>query len=694
MKHFILFICIYISLVSTLIAERPVFDMPEAHAHHLQLLTRMNDAHKRHDFRTMEAITHQGISLGTSDNLWTYNLACALALQNNIDEAIERLQEAINLGFDDLEHIKTDSDLKNLHQVEKFITLVDTLQQNLNNPDYRNPALRQIMSLPQNAENNVYQAATNTIWSFSTGLFHTFMALYPPPTNAPSYRGFASNLINSLDKESTSNNIPTIIYVNRDNNATTIDTEKYPGLLTLKYTNAFKKRNLNMGQPNTLFVNENSGRLIPAVGNSSMGFINSSYWRCQPRALFNDPVCIQNQIALLMGNQIFCYPTYSDYNPTRGDLFSANTPYYIAVAGQAKSEKIYVEAVIATISALRNSTREYLSRKGLLMSTIQMLLRKSQKSINGDRDYLTGIAHPAAFQTSQLDIEKLINNAHALTTNSIPPLVFISVKDKSELNPQLDMPTCVYSEQLFNTHLAVACVFRAFPYKRRLSVKTFCKDEDAKIHCVILQGDPNKILITQSEENPKEWIIEIAHHTPFMTPISGGAKILTSRADIGFFAENANGLSLPAIVSCNFLGNEKRTYTPDGKLLSIDYRRHTAPYTDPLLSYPRNWKDEFKHDSHGHITGWTRIRARKTEQFTAYGDLSVEFDDKGRTTLARHITYTPRYIGSIGQKTETLPALAQVDDNIEVRYTYASDEDFIGKPNSTTTKKFNPPPMK
>ena len=485
-----------------------------------------------------------------------------------------------------------------------------------------------------------------------------------------------------------------VIYVNRDNEGNSVDIKKYPGLLRLKYTNEFKKRNHHTALPNTLFINENSGRLIPAVGNSSMGFITSAYWRCQPRSLFNDPLHMQKQIALLMGNQLYCYPAGSDYSLAAGDLFPANTPYYIAVAGGVKSEKIYAEAIIAAITALRCETRDYLTHQGLLMPTIQMLLRKSQKEAARAEEYLTGIAHPAAFQTEQLDIAKLINSAHALTTNNVPPLVFIKVEDKSELNPSLDMPTCIYSERLFHTHLAVARVFRAFPYKRRLKVTTFCKDENAKIKGVILQGDPQKISITKSSENGKEWILEIAHHPPFMTPMAGGRTIPTTRVDIGFFAKSENGLSLPAIVSYSFLGNEKRIYNKDGLLLSIDYRRHTTPYTDPLLSYPRNWKDEFKHNNKGRIIGWTRIRARKKEQFTAYGDLAVKFDDKGRATLARRITYTPRYTGDMGKNRESLPSLAQVDDNIEVRYNYASDDDMIGRPDSDTTRKFTPPPAK
>jgi hypothetical protein len=134
-----------------------------------------------------------------------------------------------------------------------------------------------------------------------------------------------------------------------------------------------------------------------------------------------------------------------------------------------------------------------------------------------------------------------------------------------------------------------------------------------------------------------------------------------------------------------------RVYDENDRLLSIDYRRHTTPYTDPLLSYSRNWKDEFKHDKEGRITGWTRIRPRKTEQFTAYGDIAIEFDDKGRATKARRISYIRRYTGSTVDDSESLPTLAQVDDNIEVLYTYDSDDDYIGRPEKGVTKMFEPP---
>ncbi|MFA7171872.1 MAG: hypothetical protein WC340_00415 [Kiritimatiellia bacterium] len=659
MKQIALLIGLTLLSVNTLCAERFVFDMPEAHALHLQLLARMGNAHASKDYYAMEAFTHQGVALGTADSLWTYNQACALALQDNRDEAANRLQEAIDLGFDDLEHIKADSDLDALHNMEKFTASINALQAKLNVPGYTNTALRKIIALPQDAHHNVYQAATNTIWSFSAGLFETFLSLpLSSPTNTP----------------------PVIIYANRDNDETLVDTEKYPEVMRLQYSADVKARNLHLGQPNTLFIDQERKSLIPVVGNSSMGFVTSAYWRCQPRALFIDPARIHAQVSLLVGNQIYCYPAYNDYNLATGDLFPANAPYYIAVTGAKKSEKLFAEAMIAALAAMRGETLNRLAQTGLVTTTLQALLRKSQRAVATPGDYLTGIAHPTAFQPEQLDVERLLSNARALTPANIPPVLFIAVKDRSELDPVRDMPTRISSEELFSTHLAVARIFRGFPFKRRLSVTTSCTEESAKIHAVILQGDPNKISITKSTENEGEWIVEFSHHDPYMTPVAGGKSILTSRIDIGFFADSESNVSMPAMLCCTFPSNEKREYDANGKLLSIDYRRHSFPGTDPALSYPCDWKDEFRHDPQGRIIGWTRTRALQKEQFTAHGDLAVEFDGKNRPTLAHRIAYIPRVVSNIEHKSESPPSLAQVDDKIEVHYSYASDDDLIGTP--------------
>jgi hypothetical protein len=678
MKYFLL-ILLPLLVSAEAYTDRFVFDMPEVHAQHIKLLALMYDAHSQQDYYAMGTLCHRGINLRTAGALWHYNLACALALQDNPEEAIDTLKQALKLGFDDLQHLRKDPDLANLRKRDEYRKLVENTQRNLADPAYTNSAVRRIMALPPTTDASIEQSATNSIWSFNTGKFHTFVILAKPEKN------------NQPLKKRDSDN-PIMIYANRDNNTTTPDLTQRPGVLRLTYSEDVVKRRLNLGLPNTIFIDGANGCTVPVAGNSSLGFVKSAYWRCQPRALFNDPKMIGSQMAMLLSNQLFCYPTYRDYTIGQYDLFPANTPYYIAVSGGSGSENVFTEAVIDAFCAMPAKTRAYLTRDGKVMTTILALLRKSQHGVVTISDYLSGKAHPAAFQVESLDKEHLLASASTLSTNEIPPLAMLQFEDQSNLNPALDMPGMIYNESLFTTPLAVARVFRAFPQKRIYRVKVLSDDEDAPICAVLLQGESAKIRLEADPQERHAWLIEVMHHTPFKTTVSQGSSISTMRVDIGFFAGEPENLSLPAILSIYFPGNERRSYDAQGRLLSIDYRRSTTPYTDPLLSIKRDWQDVFKHDRTGRIIGWQRFRARREPQpFTAYGDLVTAYDQQGRAVKARRIQYIKRFHGNESDGYDSLPTLAQVDDNIEVRYTYESDDDLIGKPEAKITLLQAPP---
>ena len=53
-----------------------------------------------------------------------YNLACVHALQNKKDTAVNFLKQAVDKGYDRWEHIKTDADLKNIHDTAYFKNLI------------------------------------------------------------------------------------------------------------------------------------------------------------------------------------------------------------------------------------------------------------------------------------------------------------------------------------------------------------------------------------------------------------------------------------------------------------------------------------------------------------------------------------------------------------------------------------------
>jgi len=53
-----------------------------------------------------------------------YNLACSLALLGETEKACDALERAVELGYDDLEHLLADGDLGSLRDAPRFARLV------------------------------------------------------------------------------------------------------------------------------------------------------------------------------------------------------------------------------------------------------------------------------------------------------------------------------------------------------------------------------------------------------------------------------------------------------------------------------------------------------------------------------------------------------------------------------------------
>ncbi len=57
-----------------------------------------------------------------------YNAACSAALANDKKTALKWLEISIKKGYDDINHLKSDTDLDNLHQEKKWLQLTNDLQ--------------------------------------------------------------------------------------------------------------------------------------------------------------------------------------------------------------------------------------------------------------------------------------------------------------------------------------------------------------------------------------------------------------------------------------------------------------------------------------------------------------------------------------------------------------------------------------
>jgi len=62
-----------------------------------------------------------------TDSLVWYNLGCSYALTHQTDEAFEALTKAIDLGYEDYDWMKSDPDLRSLHDDPRFESVLSWL---------------------------------------------------------------------------------------------------------------------------------------------------------------------------------------------------------------------------------------------------------------------------------------------------------------------------------------------------------------------------------------------------------------------------------------------------------------------------------------------------------------------------------------------------------------------------------------
>lgn len=63
--------------------------------------------------------------LCAEDPLVWYNLACSLALSGRTDDSLDALSRAVELGYDDYEWMKKDTDLAALHGDARFESILE-----------------------------------------------------------------------------------------------------------------------------------------------------------------------------------------------------------------------------------------------------------------------------------------------------------------------------------------------------------------------------------------------------------------------------------------------------------------------------------------------------------------------------------------------------------------------------------------
>ena len=389
-------------------------------------------------------------------------------------------------------------------------------------------------------------------------------------------------------------------YDNRDGGHSQLDMIPYPQLQKIEYTEAQIKSRENWGM---------QGRILPYVvfGNSSTS-ASPRQGGSNIRGYYVNP----GGLAFLFGqyarNNLYVYPEHQDHDPGHngdegyGDLFPTNTPCLIASQGSSGSDQPFMKAMPYVLAAFRPEVKKILIQSGMLMPTIQMILRSTNRSLADAKDYLTGKAHPTVFQGSDVDPLAMVEMAHGINASNMPPIAILKVIKEDAPVRGVDYFEPELTEKLGDTPVVVARVFRGSNYLRKMVVSAEgsrdLNNRPLKYYWVVLRGDPAKIKIEY--RNASRSVAEITVPYQDRSPIAKDSPLESGRIDIGVFVHNGAYYSPPAFVTFYALDNEARTYRADGRPLEIAYGVGTSSisiddwkaFFDALSTPANSWPRE------------------------------------------------------------------------------------------------------
>ncbi|OSP55722.1 hypothetical protein [Pseudoruegeria sp. SK021] len=439
-----------------------------------------------------------------------------------------------------------------------------------------------------------------------TGVWRVGLAPDPSrlrqPVVDPASAAPAMGMLRRLYAQGRAAGLATTLYDNRDRDHSPLSPTAFPQLSHTAYSQDLSAMNLD--------YNWAGGILFPlaVIGNSSTARVSGPLARSLGRISMGGQINAERSYELYAHNHSYVYPEHRDHDPNTGDRFFANAPYFLMSQGSSYSDKPFVTALALIYASYTPETRARLDESGLLASVTQMVLRRSLSGIQTPQDYLSPRAHPVVFDKSQLRPAAMVGLANAIMPDAIPPMVKLKVESEFPVEAGRDYLADNLDEVIFTTPSAIARAWRSFAYSRSMSISASeTVDPNGRpltFHWVILQGDPQRIDIQVRDSGDSA---DIRVDWQGAIPSSTGANMMSSRVDIGVFADNGVWISAPAIVSISFPVFQNRIYEgQDGatpRLVSLDYVVDPDDiYADPTLWPTADWDDTITYDPNGAIS--------------------------------------------------------------------------------------------
>ncbi len=387
--------------------------------------------------------------------------------------------------------------------------------------------------------------------------------------------GEVCKLLDRWYKERTAAGNTGDFYDNRDGGHSRLNTDRlFPQLDRITYTEETTKT-LGWALQRRLLEGVVFGNSSTSAGPTNGG--------SNPRQCYRSPEGISFLYQQYRFNNLYVYPEHRDYDPGHngrgggyGDLYPANTPYLIISQGSSGSDQPFLRAIASTLAAFRPEVKRQLVRDGLLMPTLQMIFRRSNRQVPDEAAYLSPAAHPTVFDGEQIDGLRMVRMAHGIGLDEIPPMVRLKVleEDENVVGKDFFEPPPLATERLADTPAAIARVVRGPQHVRTMVVSAAdsfdSNQRKLTWHWRVLRGDREKIDIVP--KNPEQSVVElrVAYHP--RRPIGAGQPMESNRVDIGAFVDNGNNFSAPGFITFYTLDREDRTYAKEGRLLEIDYQ--------------------------------------------------------------------------------------------------------------------------
>lgn len=436
-----------------------------------------------------------------------------------------------------------------------------------------------------------------------------------------------ATLLRRLERQGRLGGFENVVYDNHDRGHSLPETGTFPRVPKLYFAKELRKLGLDYGLAGKV--------ILPAIviGNSSTAITSGQRKRSQPRLAMTSSVGPYRALLTYVNNHLYIYPEHRDHD--KADLFPANWPYMVITQGSSRSDKPFIRALLMTVAAFSPETQKVLQDKNLIAPTLQMILRRSLKTVYSRNAYWSGAAHPTVFNKKELVPERMVTLASSIKPGEIPPMVRLEVEDEDFVD---QAGLSGLSERLFDTPSAIARNWRSFHYSKNMVVSAG-KTADPNGHeltfiWTVLRGDPDKVRIKPIGDRGAKAEISIDWHD--MRRINPTKDRTTSRVDIGVFAWNGYHDSAPAMISINFPNHQKREYAPDPiggskRLVAIDYDAiaREAKY-DAALFWSAPWVDFMIYDDEA---GTVQMRR-------AFVDKSIKMASPNRLLDGQTITYT------------------------------------------------------